>query len=1455
MARFHPAIPAYSSSRSPVSLNSLLLILTLAGSTVRGGDGTEAFFVAPKKLFPGSEASVILYTFSISGEVGIPRSAPFDVFLSPSSDPDRPIASGTTDSEGWSNLPIRIQRSEAPGLHYLVAKVTGLDEPLFIPVTLVETRMLLVETDKPIYKPGQILHGRVLLLDNTLKPLPGEGEVEIRDAKRNKIYRQTFTANRFGVAPFELPLARELNQGGWTIHARSGEAVADVTVEVEPYVLPRFRVEVAFDKDWYLPTEPISGEVRSSYFFGKPVDGEVVAVASRLTEDGWEEYARYSTRMEGGAARFAVEPVQVLPRPGDSGTGVSIEFQVTDAAGHPEKSKQLASIAETPFRVSIACRSTSAKPGMPLDVLVETTDPAGRPLSRPVTVNLMANDDNGQLIAQLYRTISTQAGKAGVSFDVPAEAQYLVLEAETGEGSSRAIARRYGPVGYSPTGNFLQVERAADGPVTVGDTAEFQVIGTAPGATFYEVLAGGRAVLSGRGGDVIRFAALPAMAPQAKLIVYRIFPTNEVGTDSFTFAVRPSAESSLAVSFDASRVEPGSPVKLEVSAGVESMVGVAIVDESVLALHQGRLELDRIYQEVSSRFGGLSDAEFLTDFAERPHTMGSLDILESVGRGVAVSPGADSISLRFPQGYSFWPGSYATTGSYSLPPPDGEAGLAQVERVRQFFPETWVWEPLLLTDTAGRATLELTAPDSITNWKLRAVSTSSDGLGLAGGDLVVFQDFFVEPDLPYALTRGEEAWIPVAVYNYLDRTQEVVLELEPSEGFEVLGSPSVTVSMGPSEVKGATFPVRATGIGTFPFKLIARGPLKADAVVRPLLVEPEGSRQESVENVALSPGQSHTFDASFPLETVPGSTKLLLSLTGSQLTQTINGVEDLCGMPYGCGEQNMLFTSVDVEALRYLRARGEPNGGLEAKLLEFLCEGYQRELLYQHPDGWFNAFVFEGSIGSLWLTSYVLSVFSQARPLITIDDEVLAKAADWIQGLQDADGGWQPFGFVIHKELEGGLQGSYALTAFVTLALIEYGASDAVLARARGYLESHLAEVDSPHSLAMGSYALALLKSPSAAPALDRLLSLARVDEEGRLSWGPVEMETTSYAVLALHETGRPLPASSAASWIAAGKNSRGGFGNTQDTVMALKALVHDSIASSQGTDARVDILRDGQLVQTARLDPSNVDVLQQFSFDEGADLDVETSGKGPVQVQLSRHYNVPTETLLSRGGLELRLDYASARAAVGGQVLLEAGVRYTGPREETNMAIAEIGIPTGLRPDRAALDGLIGQSASPLSQIRRIDVQGRAIAIYIDRIEKGETVTIPITFTAAFAARSAPVPSRAYDYYDPTIAATDRGRVLVIGEAGDELPFIRGDASEDGQVDLTDVIRMLGALYLESAPIPCADAFDANDDGGADISDPIALLFYLYAAGEPPPSPFPQMGEDPTADTLACHG
>ena len=90
-------------------------------------------------------------------------------------------------------------------------------------VKLAPGTMVLLETDKPIYKPGQTIHIRLITLDMMLKPWPAEVTVEVQDSKGIKVYRTTATTDDFGMASVELPLSTEPNLGVWKVTAALDE--------------------------------------------------------------------------------------------------------------------------------------------------------------------------------------------------------------------------------------------------------------------------------------------------------------------------------------------------------------------------------------------------------------------------------------------------------------------------------------------------------------------------------------------------------------------------------------------------------------------------------------------------------------------------------------------------------------------------------------------------------------------------------------------------------------------------------------------------------------------------------------------------------------------------------------------------------------------------------------------------------------------------------------------------------------------------------------------------------------------------------------------------------------------------------------------------------------------------------------------------------------------------------
>lgn len=84
---------------------------------------------------------------------------------------------------------------------------------------------------------------------------------------------------------------------------------------------------------------------------------------------------------------------------------------------------------------------------------------------------------------------------------------------------------------------------------------------------------------------------------------------------------------------------------------------------------------------------------------------------------------------------------------------------------------------------------------------------------------------------------------------------------------------------------------------------------------------------------------------------------------------------------------------------------------------------------------------------------------------------------------------------------------------------------------------------------------------------------------------------------------------------------------------------------------------------------------------------------------------------------------------------------------------------------------------------------------------------------------------------------------------------FIRGDANDDGRLNISDPQSMLGFLFLGGDRPWCLDAPDANDDGLVNLTDPVFTLSHLFLGGPEPPPPGPlARGLDGTpTDPFTC--
>ena len=1440
-----------------------------------------AFVTAPQQLLIGGEGSITVSTFDDTDQRAVDRS--LEVSLVAGDGAEVVVHSGRTGLRGQAFVRFSVPASLAVGSYTLRARVGGIEEDLEVDLLLVKSPGILIETDKPIYKPGQRIQGRVVLLGNDLRPVAGEIQVTIHDAKGIRIDRRQLTTDVYGAAAFDLDLATELNFGVWKVRAQSEGADASRDVRVEEYTLPRYELGANFARTWALVDEAVPGTVEARYFFGKDVEGVVSVVANRYVGT-WEEYARFDGELSGGSFDFELPAVGfVSGTPGANGLGsVTVDIEVTDSTGHTQSTTEVLSIASSGVVISIIPRSRSLKPGIAAEVVVTTEAPDGTPVSIDVETQTTFIEVTGSHLETRNQTVTTENGFGVLTLEPPANTAYAEIHANaTLDGRRSQTSAQVGSA-YSPSGNFISLARTGGtGPVSIGEAVSFSVLATHPGTVYYEVYAGGRTILSDASEEnTFAITVTPEMLPAANVIAYVIQPDNEVSADSTRLDVELSLSLSVAADFNAETVKPGDEIEvtLDAGTGARTLLGVSIVDNSVLALGRSRLHMADVFAELEARFlepqvevheppgfpgGDIGGPElgFGDVFGGPLQTFGAMDVLKEAGLTAVASA-----NVQLPAGspIDFWLAFDDAEGP--APPPaagPGEgSGTEPPIRVRQFFPETWVWEPTLLTDEDGRAQLTLTAPDSITSWKLAVVGTcpapqnGSQGVGFGEAELTVFQDFFVEPSLPFSVVRGEEIPVKVDVFNYLDTAQTVQLDFAASEGFELTGESQLTVDIDAGAATSVEFPIRPAAIGDFPISITARGDTLSDAVLRPLKIVAEGRPEEIVLNGLIEAGQTLPLDVAFPEDIVSDSERAYLHLTPSPVAQTMQGVADLLNMPYGCGEQNMIFLAPDIEILKYLREVGELAPEIRATAEYYVNVGYQRQLTYQTDDGGFAAF--GGAEGSLWLTAFVLSTFSGAREVRDIDETVLMRAADMLVGRQNADGSFRTDDFLIHTEMDGGLENLFAMTAYTAQALAEYGGAgvETPLQSAAGYLRDNrtLPEVnEDPYSLSIA--AVTLLKVPGfesvAESIIDRLLELAITEGVG-MHWEPYPVETTGYAAMALLNAnggvGRPQ-AGAAIDWLSTARNSLGGYGeSTQDTVVAIRALF--LAARKVRRDLTVDIsVRDGgEELFSVHVDENNFDLFHQMGLPLVSGLTLHSEGSGNVGFQVVKRFNVPGELLPPPRDMEFEVTYDTTHVEVDQVVDVRVRMRYTGDKEKTGMVLADVGVPTGFDAVRSSLNELVEADV-----VERVEQAGRKVIFYVNELVRDEALQFEFQIVARFPVEAEGPISRVYEYYDTDVEAYDREGVVTIVPPS-EVEFIRGDANDDTLVDLSDAVTTLNHLFLNGGEGTfCADAGDANDDGTLNITDPIQILNYLFLGGTVPRPPFPEPGIDPTADALRC--
>jgi hypothetical protein len=718
--------------------------------------------------------------------------------------------------------------------------------------------------------------------------------------------------------------------------------------------------------------------------------------------------------------------------------------------------------------------------------------------------------------------------------------------------------------------------------------------------------------------------------------------------------------------------------------------------------------------------------------------------------------------------------------------------------VRSYFPEALYINPEIITDQNGEASITIPMADSITTWRMAMLASTTKGaLGSATSSLKVFQDFFVDLDLPVTLTQGDRVSIPVAVYNYSSAKGDVRLQLQSDDWFSLVDDiADKSVQVDSSRVGGSQFTLEARRIGKFKLTLSARmnGRIngqesRADIVVREIEVIPNGREQNMVFNGRLENTVRH--ELNFPANSVPDASKIFVRLYPGPLSQVIEGMDSILRMPGGCFEQTSSSTYPNVLALDYMKRTKKLTPEVHAKAEGYIANGYQRLLTFEVPGGGFSWF--GQAPANKILTAYGLMEFGDMSKVYDVDPRLIQRTQQWLASQQQTDGSWKPDTQFINEGATNRFNSDVLrITAYLAWSLENTGYQGPAVEKAKQFIEKNMNAKMDAYTLAVianfaTDYGSGASKDRSFTRQAMQLLLDARTEKDEQVWWTAEEtgvyargesasIETTGLAVQALLKWGEASgTARKAMTYIASKKDSSGTWGTTQATIMALRALLLATEKGAADVQGTLQVLLNGKAVDKLALTSENNDLLHQFVFKNveskgnGSQtanvVELRFEGKGGLAYQVVGNYFLPWNEKPAHEALSINVSYDRTHLAQDDIATATATVTNNLPKY-ANMVMVDLGIPPGFDPLSEDLQTYVEKSASLKSaRLEKFSLTATQAILYFNAIAPAETVSLHFRLRAKYPIRARTFKSRVYEYYDPEVSSVARPVQLEVSQ------------------------------------------------------------------------------------------
>ncbi len=884
----------------------------------------------------------------------------------------------------------------------------------------VEKFKVLGQTDRPLYKPGDLVSWRGNLREaKTLQPITAKNINAVACLGTTVLWKGRLEVNRFGSFSSSFSLSRRAKIGEYAIFANPAKE-ADCEYDddlqiagfgVEDYVKPDFSVSLDAPKN-ALQGTTIKFKTGAEYLFGGGVSGGKALVRvvrnQRYERDDpyFEDFGYYWSDWYGNFERevIVLERTATLDAKGQLEVSVPLAVDKESAAERYDISviiedemrrpqTQTASLVAFPSQVRVALRSKRyvTQVGESLEIEVGTRDLEGEQADASVELELVRRtydyfNDRYQVKDEVIekRTVSTMKGQVVATFNPKKGGGYTIrarakdAQGRVSKGETFVWVTEENPSWYwwGDSGMQIKLDKR---DYKVGDTAVAFVSGVKRGVDVWLTLEAdtvqqSRVVRAISGTVSWSFKVTKAMQPNVTLKAAYL----QAGQAN-------QAETRVSVpKLDQRLMLEILPSKTKYQAGEKGTVRVLAKDINGKPVPQTELALSIVDQGIYLlREEGVPDP-FEVLHGNRVSVIGTatsedepLFIYDERGRltAQAVAP------------------SSPTTGKAEA---SGKMAADQVAeppsvKVRKDFRDTADWQASVVTDDNGEAVLEVPFPENLTTWRITARGANVPAqAGEARQNVIVTQDIIARVGMPTFLVRGDSMQLRGIVNNNLDTATTGGFKFA-LDGLSAAAPLESSLTVLPGQRSSFDTRVSAPNFGTARVTASFTNGAGGDALELPLRVKPRGF-QEAIAWAADSKRGARRF--AVPSDANLESAELRVVLTPSLLSAVRPALERLIGYPYGCTEQTL---SRFVPALL---AKGiVPRADLD----ELIEKGLDRLAVLRHADGGWGFWTQDQS--TVEMTGQVVLALTRAKALgVKLDPEWLPGAVNWLrQNVENAD--------------------------------------------------------------------------------------------------------------------------------------------------------------------------------------------------------------------------------------------------------------------------------------------------------------------------------------------------------------------------------------------------------------------------------------------------------------------